>query len=147
MLQNSLEDGVAAQKVDALQKIVEPESEQLETAVYLCKFDECEPVADAAKAAFTRMYASLTQEQRHAKIVENVYPNVVKFAQEMFEKHRYHSRKDYIYGLLLKSMLPFSSLRCSQNAVILSLYENVLRKEEYNKYVELASKGVQLFQQ
>lgn len=60
VLQNSLEDGVAAQKIEALQKVTEPESEQLETAVYLCKFDECEPVADAAKAAFTRMYANCT---------------------------------------------------------------------------------------
>lgn len=145
MLQNSLEEGIASQKVETLQKIAEPESEQLETAVYLCKFDECEPVADAAKAASTRMYANLTQDQRHSRIVENVYPNVLRFAQEMFEKHRYHSKKDYIYGLLLKSMLPFSSLNCPQNTKILNLYETVLRKEEYNKYVELASKGVQLF--
>ena len=74
-----------------------------------------------------------------------MYPNVVKFAQEIFEKHRYHSKKDHIYGLVLRSMLPFSSLNCPQNTKILGLYENVLRKEEYNKYVELASKGVQLF--
>lgn len=75
-----------------------------------------------------------------------MYPNVVRFAQETFEKHRYHSKKDYVYGLLLKSMLPFSSLNCPENVKIMGLYENVLRKEEYNKYVELASKGVQLFQ-
>ena len=100
--------------------------------MYLCKFDENEQVAEAAKAAFTRMYSGLSQEQRHQRLIENVYPNVVTFAKETFEKHRYHARKDHIYRILLKGMLPFSSLNCSQNKQVLGIYERVLRQEEYN---------------